>query len=154
MLNIKVDYSAWNRLKKNFKVAESVEGKLGFFEEDRYGSNRDNEQMAQIAKWNEEGTEKIPPRRFMSVGLYKHFKWGAGRDQFQDIIYNVAIGNSILLPLKGSGEGFKNILRQVMLEWDTPPNSLATVERKGFNDPLIETSELISNVNYKVGRKE
>lgn len=154
MLNIKVDYSVWNRLKKNFKVAESVEGKLGFFEENRYGSNRDNEQMAQIAKWNEEGTEKIPPRPFMRVGLLEAFKLGYNKDSFQAMATAVANGESPLRILRVSAEPFKDSLRKVMQDWSDPGNAQLTIQLKGFDNPLIETSELMSNVNYKVGKVE
>ena len=152
-MKVTVDKSVWEKMKKNFKQAEQYEGRLGWFEEDRYGSDNDNLPMAQVAQWNEEGTEIAPPRPFMRVGLYKHIKWGAGRDQFQDIVYNVAIGNSIFTALEGSGKAFKIILRDVMIKWDTPPNSPTTVDIKGFNDPLIETSQLVANVNYKVAKR-
>lgn len=153
-MKIVVDKSVWNKLKKDFKVAESVEGKLGWFESDRYGSNRDNEQMAQIAQWNEEGTEKIPPRPFMRVGLLEAFKLGYNKDSFQAMATAVANGESPLRILRVSAEPFKDSLRKVMQAWSDPPNAPLTITLKGFDNPLIETSELMSNVNYKVGRKE
>ena len=40
-----------------------------------------------------------------------------------------------------------------MIDWDTPRNAPTTVELKGFDDPLIETSELISNITSKTTKR-
>lgn len=153
-VRIKSDLSVWRKLKRNFDKANSVEGKLGWFGEDRYGSNRDNEQMAQIAKWNEEGTENIPSRPFMRVGLLEAFKLGYNKDSFQAMATAVANGESPLRILRVSAEPFKDSLRKVMQAWSDPGNAQLTIQLKGFDNPLIETSELMSNVNYKVGEVE
>ena len=158
-----VDKSAWNKLKKNFLQAESVEGRVGWFESDRYGSDNDNLQMAQVAKWNDLGHNngagalipysETPPRPFMRVSFKNALKAGVNDKEFKEMVVAVASGKSIMQPLKSAGTEFKNTLRKVMIDFDNPRNSDITEALKGFNDPLIETSQLVANVNYEVAKK-
>ena len=162
-MGVTVDKSVWNKLKKNFRLAEQVEGRLGWFPEDRYGSDNDNLPMAQVARWNEEGHingsgslfpgAETPPRPFMRVNLKNALKTGVNDREFREMVEAVAEGKSILQPLKMSSAAFKDTLRQVMIDFNDPKNTDLTVDIKGFNDPLIETSQLVANVNYKVSKK-
>lgn len=160
---LKVDKSGWEKLKKELLKAEAYEVQLGWFEENQYGPDNDNLKMAQVAQWNNEGhvngTNSLvpgavtPPRPFMSVGLPGAFKAGANKDDFKDMVQAVLAGKSVMSAMKKSTNNFERTLRKVMLDWDTPMNSPKTEELKGFNNPLVETSELIANVTAKVEKK-
>ena len=159
-MKITVDKSPWLALKKSFAKAETLENRLGWFEENRYGSDNDNLPMAQVAKWQEEGTEGgqgngsgIPPRPFMRVGLNDRLRGGENKESFKRIIIAVANGQDVFKALHREGDSFRQTLRQVMIDWDTPRNSPVTIELKGFDDPLIESSELISNVSVKTTKR-
>lgn len=159
-MKLTVDKSPWLALKKSFTKAETLENRLGWFEENRYGSDNDNLPMAQVAKWQEEGTEGgqgngsgIPPRPFMRVGLNDRLKGGENKESFKRIIIAVANGQDVFKALHREGDSFRQTLRQVMMDWDTPPNAPTTIELKGFDDPLIESSELISNVSVKTVKR-
>lgn len=158
-----VDKSAWNKLKKNFLQADSFEARVGWFPEDRYGSENDNLQMAQVAKWNEEGHNngagslvpdaETPPRPFMRVSFRNALKAGSNDREFRQIVQAVVEGKSVMQPLKSSGRAFENTLRKVMIDFDNPGNAALTIEMKGFDDPLINSSQLVANVNSKVAKK-
>ena len=160
---LKVDKSGWEKLKKNLREAEVLNVNLGWFEENKYGPENDNLQMAQVAQWNNEGhingTNSLvpgavtPPRPFMSVGLPTAFKAGANKDDFKDMISAVLSGKSVMAAMQKSTTNFERTLRKVMLDWDTPRNAPLTIELKGFDDPLINSSELIANVTAKVQKK-
>ena len=155
---LKVDKSGWNKLKKSFQQAEIYSVNLGWFEENKYDSTNDNLQMATVAQWNNEGHindngSLTPPRPFMSVGLPGAFKAGANKDDFKDMVEAVLTGKSVLAAMQKSSNNFERTLRKVMLDWDTPRNAPLTIELKGFDDPLVETSELIANVTAKVEKK-
>jgi len=160
---LKVDKSGWEKLKKNFLKAESHEVQLGWFEENQYGTDNDNLKMAQVAQWNNEGHINgsnslvpgaiTPPRPFMTVGLPGAFKAGANKDDFKDMVVAVLKGESVLTAMQKTTNNFERTLRKVMLDWDTPPNAPLTVELKGFDDPLVNSSELIANVTAKVEKK-
>lgn len=155
---LKVDKSGWEKIKKNLIQANTREIQLGWFEENQYGPDNDNLKMAQVAQWNNEGHindngSVTPPRPFMTVGLAGAFKVGANKDNFEDMIKAVVKGQSVLTATTKATTSFERTLRKVMLDWDTPPNSPVTIELKGFNNPLVETSELIANVTAKVEKK-
>jgi len=154
-MKLTVDKSPWLALKKSFDKAEMLEDRLGWFEENRYGSDNENLPMAQVAQWIEEGvaSKNIPPRPYMRVGLRGALMKGSNDASFKRIITAVANGQDVFKALHREGDSFRQTLRQVMLDWDTPPNSPVTIELKGFDDPLIESSELISNVSVKTTKR-
>lgn len=154
-IKITVDKSVWNNLKKSFAKAEMFENQLGWQSDAVYGSDNDNLQMAQVAQWQEEGvaSKNIPPRPFMRVGLSTALKRGANTASFKRIITAVANGQDVFKALHKEGDSFRQTLRQVMIDWDTPRNAPLTIELKGFDDPLIESSELISNITSKTTKK-
>ena len=154
-MKLTVDKSPWLALKKSFAKAETLEDRLGWFEDNRYGPDNDNLPMAQVAQWIEEGvaSKNIPPRPYMRVGLRGALMKGSNDASFKRIITAVANGQDVFKALHREGDSFRQTLRQVMLDWDTPPNSPTTIELKGFDDPLIESSELISNVSVKTVKR-
>ena len=160
---LKVDKSGWEKLKKELLKAEAHEVQLGWFEENQYGPDNDNLKMAQVAQWQNEGHINganslvpgaiTPPRPFMTVGLPGAFKAGANKDDFKDMVVAVLKGQSVLTAMQKTTNNFERTLRKVMLDWDTPANAPLTVELKGFDDPLVDSSELIANVTAKVEKK-
>lgn len=162
-MGLTVDKRQWEKLKKNFIEAQKVEGRLGWFPEARYGPENENLQMAQVAKWNEEGHNngsgalipgaETPPRPFMRVSLRNELVSGSNDKEFRRMVEAVAEGKSILQPLKQAGNEFKNTLRQVMIDFDDPKNAALTIQLKGFDDPLINSGQLVANVDYKVSKK-
>ena len=154
-MKLTVDKSPWLALKKSFAKAEMYEDQLGWFEENRYGSDNDNLPMAQVAQWIEEGvaSKNIPQRPYMRVGLRGALMKGSNDASFKRIIIAVANGQDVFKALHKEGDSFRQTLRQVMMDWDTPRNSPVTIEMKGFDDPLIESSELISNVSVKTTKR-
>lgn len=160
---LKVDKSGWEKLKKNLQQAEIYNVNLGWFDENQYGPDNDNLKMAQVAQWNNEGHINgsnslvpgaiTPPRPFMTVGLPGAFKAGANKDDFKDTVEAILTGKSVLTAMQKSTTNFERTLRKVMLDWDTPRNAPLTVEMKGFDNPLVDSSELIANVTAKVEKK-
>lgn len=158
-----VDKSGWSKLKKNLQQAEIYNLNLGWFPENQYGPDNENLPMAQVAQWNNEGHINganslvpgaiTPPRPFMTVGLKGALKAGANKDDFKDMVEAVLTGKSVLTVMQKSTTNFERTLRKVMLDWDTPRNAPLTVEMKGFDDPLRDSSELIANVTAKVEKK-
>lgn len=153
-VKVVVDKSAWTKLKKSFLQAEKLENQVGWFEEHRYGSDNDNLPMAQVAQWIAEGvaSKNIPPRDFIRSGFAVRLQGGENKESFRRMVAAVANGQDVFRAFHREGDSFRQTLRQIMIDWDTPPNSPVTVELKGFDDPLIESSELISNVSSKTVR--
>ena len=154
-MKVIVDKSVWNNLKKSFAKAEMLEDQVGWQDDAVYGSDNENLPMAQVAQWLEEGvaSKNIPPRPFMRVGFKAALSKGANDASFKRIVTAVANGQDVFKALHKEGDSFRQTLRQVMIDWDTPRNAPTTVELKGFDDPLIETSELISNITSKTTKR-
>lgn len=154
-MKLTVDKKVWNNLKKSFAKAEMFEDQVGWQADAVYGSDNENLPMAQVANWLEEGvaSKNIPPRPFMRVGFKAALSKGANDASFKRIVTAVANGQDVFKALHKEGDSFRQTLRQVMIDWDTPRNAPTTVELKGFDDPLIETSELISNITSKTAKR-
>ena len=154
-MKLTVDKKVWNNLKKSFAKAEMLEDQVGWQADAVYGSDNENLPMAQVAQWQEEGvaSKNIPPRPFMRVGFKAALSKGANDASFKRIVTSVANGQDVFKALHKEGDSFRQTLRQVMIDWDTPRNAPTTVELKGFDDPLIETSELISNITSKTTKR-
>ena len=154
-MKLTVDKKVWNNLKKSFAKAEMFEDQVGWQADAVYGSDNENLPMAQVAQWLEEGvaSKNIPPRPFMRVGFKAALSKGANDASFKRIVTAVANGQDVFKALHKEGDSFRQTLRQVMIDWDTPRNAPTTVELKGFDDPLIESSELISNVSVKTTKR-
>lgn len=158
------DTSAWEKLKKNLLSLNNKDIKVGWFENQRYGEDNGNIQMAEVAYLNEEGHINgpdaafpgtvTPPRPFMQVGLKDLLKSGKADHNFFAVIALVISGQSPLRALNQAGPYMVKHLQNTMDAWDSPPNSRATQNLKGFNDPLNKTHALIDKVSFEVGKTE
>jgi hypothetical protein len=108
--------------------------------------------VAQKAIYNEYGSNngRIPPRPFMrqSVQLnaetIKHLKVGLLRR-----IYNGSMTPEQALAILGQNHADK-IKRVITSEGTFLPNAPYTVKKKGDDKPLIETSQMVNSVTFKV----
>lgn len=150
---VKKNTKVWDSIKKNL-LQEIPEIQTGWFVEQKYGPENDNLQMAQVAQWNNEGLPAagIPPRPYFTIGYRDAVTKGGLQKQFAGVIKSIISGDSVLTPMKALGTSLEQTLRQVMIDWDTPPNSPKTIAIKGFNDPLVDSGELIANITSKVGK--
>lgn len=150
------DDKVWQNMKKNLMKGQSLAVKVGFFEDAIYGDENDNLPVAQVAQWQEEGTENIPMRPFIRAGfmikeIEKH-KWIT--PQVIQWIDAVAKGRLTWTQLYNRlGPVFVQMMQKEIENWRIPMNAPLTVELKGFNDPLIDTGKMMDSVNYRLGRK-
>lgn len=154
------DTSGWEELKKRLIAGDGLATDVGFFDK-TYGPENDNLPVAQVAAWNEEGRDNggifngtsTPPRPFMRYyisQLSKEKKMGK------------AISKRLQLVLSGkmSWQAFYNSLgaeavsdlRKVIEQWFYPPNTAATIDMKGFNNPLQETDTMLNSVEHRISK--
>ena len=142
----------WNALKKDFRQLRDAFTKIGFpaGEDARVAGSRyeDMSELATIAKINEDGTENIPARPFMSTSF----------DENKDEIFNLSyrtLGRifdqelTVRKGLKVLGKKGENIIRHKIITLKTPKNADRTIRKKGFDDPLIETGAMRDIVTHK-----
>lgn len=152
---VTVNTKEWEKIKKRLLTSSQNQLDVGFFQEDQYGSENNNLQVAAVAAWNEFGDSRwnvnIPPRPFMRNGLggymdsveFKKILAGELKLMFNGKRRPNAIYDSM-------GRLLTNKLQEIILEWSSPPNAPSTIESKGFNDPLIDTGLMHDSVKYKI----
>ena len=95
------------------------------------------------------GSVKIPAYKYNEKALDK-FKSKAEklfRKQVASMIYGKANTSSAFNVI---GIEASNSYKDVIIAINSPSNSLATIVRKGFNDPLIDTGKWVSNIGAKI----
>lgn len=146
--------SLWKQMKKQALKPDQEVLRLGFWPEDRYGSENDNLPVAQVAQWNEEGSTTNPPRPFMRVGVGTPLRRGIYNSYFTDSIKRIVEGkSSFRQEYTILGKVLVEDMKEVIEKWDSPPNSPRTVEEKGFNDPLVWTGTMHDSVKAKVEKE-
>lgn len=115
---------------------------VGFFESSRY---TEGAYVAQVARIQEYGSIKIPPRPFFRNAIDNNMqKWldFLGRD-----LVNT---NNAETSYNRLGEVVRGDIVESITQLDTPPNAPKTIARKGSSNPLIDTGFLRANVTFKV----
>lgn len=154
------DTSCWEALKKRLIAGDGLATDVGFFDK-TYGPENDNLPVAQVAAWTNEGHvnggifagTETPPRPFMHYyisQLEKEKKMGK------------AISKRLQLVLAGRiswerfyeslGEEAVSDLKKVIEQWFYPPNTAATIDMKGFNNPLQETDTMLNSVEHRLSK--
>lgn len=123
--------------------AKSVQ--VGFFENAKYP---DGTSVAMVAAIQNYGAPKvgIPPRPFFSNMIAeKSPSWPAA------IEANLKATNyDAELTLERVGQGIADQLKQSIRDTNSPPLKQATIDRKGFDKPLIDTAHMINSVTFQV----
>lgn len=95
------------------------------------------------------GTANQPPRpalRTMSIANRKHVS-----KHFRQSILKIGIGKeTIHTSLRKLGQHGVDEFQFYLEVWDDPPNAPSTALNKGFDDPGIETYEMIEAVSFEV----
>ncbi|OBW92985.1 hypothetical protein QS62_07915 [Gallibacterium salpingitidis] len=104
--------------------------------------------VADIAIWNEFGTDKIPPRPFIRQCFADN--QGLVEKYLQRVVLNVANGSDIKLELARLGLWYENKQKYTLRHYPWKENSKATKKRKKSSKPLIDTSQLVNSIRYQV----
>lgn len=119
--------------------------RIGFLENAKYP---DGKSVAMIAAINEFGAPSRgqPPRpAFRNMIAAKKGEWPKA---ISDLL--TANEFDVDKTLAMTGEAIASQLRQSITEITTPPLKPATIKRKGFAKPWIETAHLLQSVSYEV----
>lgn len=125
------------------RLGDGVTVRVGFLESARYANGTP---VAQVAAWNEFGTETAPPRPFFRGMIQQRSpRWGNALGQIvEQQNYDARRSLSLL------GEAIAGQLQRSINEFTDPPNAPYTIEKKGFNKPLIDKSWTIRSVDWQV----
>lgn len=117
--------------------------RVGFLEGATYP---DGTSVPLVAASQEFGTKHIPPRPFFRTMIKQYSsQWP---DQIATLLRNSNYdANGTLLRM---GEVIKGELQQSIKDLTSPPLAPATIKRKGFAKPLIDTGHMLQSVDYEV----
>lgn len=125
------------------KVQQGATVRVGFLEGATYP---DGTPVAAVAAYNEFGTARIPPRPFMRDTIDEHqYGWGQALGKALN-----ATGYDADAALKMIGEGISRQVQDSIRAMKAPPNAPATIAKKGFDKPLIDTGHMLNSVGYEV----
>jgi len=127
------------------KLGEGKVLRVGFLENATYP---DGQQVAMVAAANEFGNpaNNQPPRPFFRNMIADN------KDTWPDDIGRIAQATDFdgEQTLGLMGEHIKGQLQQSIRELMEPPLSPVTIEKKGFDKPLIGTSNMLNSVDYDI----
>jgi hypothetical protein len=140
------------------KLSKANEVEVGFLPDAKYP---DGTQVAQVAFWNEFGTERIPPRPFFrNMIAAKSPEWGPALGGL--IVKN---GYDAEKALAQAGQAIAGQLRESILNTNTPPSAASTIAAKmrgsskstakahgilGPEKPLVDTGVMLSKIDSVV----
>jgi hypothetical protein len=148
---------------KKISIPPSFEVQIGLWKDVVYPEG--GESVAQVAKWNIEGTKRksatgnniddveqsIPPRDFLK------FYWDRLRKESLELAIEITRkanrGENVDAAIDMIGINGRNIVMEAITDLKTPPNSAATIQRKGSSNPLIDTGLMRRSVTWKVTKK-
>lgn len=117
------------------------------------GNAEDGTPLAVIAAANEFGTARIPERSFLRSTVDSH--QGDYEEELGQGLARAVDGGGVQevdRTLRRMGVRAVADVQTTMRELDTPPNAPSTIERKGTDNPLIDTGQLRQSIDYEVRR--
>jgi len=152
-MGFKVIDKGYNNYKKSFQDLNSKKVDVGVFEES-------GENVLIKAIVNEYGTTKagknrnivIPERSFLRSTFNKNYKKISKK--FSKIPKLIRSGRfDVMRELKLIGLYQKNQVKKTIIDFKDPANALSTIKNKGFDNPLIETGQLLKSISFKILKK-
>lgn len=146
----KVETRKLSSLIKRLDNLDGREVEAGFFEEDRYGPENDNLPVATVAYYNEYGTTFNPTRPFM----HDTFSGQTNQIHMTNIMKDVFLsaltnGRSVERFMRELGQMVGDIMQDTIEDYPGS-NSRETIDRKGFNDPLVDTRKMLESVKFQI----
>jgi hypothetical protein len=123
------------------KLGESLEGsvKVGFMAGATYP---DGTPVAAVAFWNEYGASGPPRPFFRNMIANESGDWG------DKLATQLQLGKSGDDALSILGTDIAGALEQSIIDLVDPPLAESTIERKGFDKPLIDTAHMKNSITW------
>lgn len=150
LFNIGKQTAEGARIEKFIEELTSKQINVGFNE--KSGSYEDGTTTAQVAAWNEYGTEHSPARPFMRqtiennedrITKFVNAKAGAA----------IRSGGSAAEVLNAIGAYTKGRMQKEIRDGEFEPNAPSTIARKGSSKPLIDSGRMRQSIVYVIKEK-
>lgn len=126
-------------------ASKAAEVDVGFLEGSTYPDGTSVPMVAAIQEFGSPANN-IPPRPFFrSMIQEKSPEWpGAVAGLLKDNDFDAE------KTLRQAGEAIKGQLAQSIIDTNSPPLAAATVARKGFDKPLVDTGHMLHSIGVRV----
>lgn len=145
--SVKVDDKKWRRIKRDIATMSRLGTKVGI--QSDAGADSENNPIIVRAVANEFGTGRIPERSFVRASFdekEKLLKRTIDR-LWQGVLAGRLTPGQALHLLGQMHEGH---VKEKIVDLKEPPNAPSTIKKKGSSNPLIDTSQMLNSVRYKV----
>ena len=136
------------KFQKMLKELDKLEVRIGI---QRGTENEDGVDLADIAMFNELGTDSIPSRPFLRDSVDAH------ANEINAFLKNIkketVEGGSADEILKKIGVFQKGLIQTEIVNGDFAANAESTIRKKGSAKPLIDTGRLRQSINYTIQKK-
>lgn len=106
------------------------------------------ENLVDIGIWNEYGTAHIPSRPFIRQTFEDNQQ--AVAQYLGRVVSNVAKGDDLVQELSKLGQWYQDKQKNTLKSYPWTPNAPSTRRRKKSSKPLVDTSQLVNSIRYKV----
>ncbi|HHF4628497.1 TPA: hypothetical protein ACPOYH_001869 [Haemophilus influenzae] len=106
------------------------------------------ESLVDIGIWNEYGTAHIPSRPFIRQTFEDNQQ--ALAQYLGRVVENVAKGDDLVQELSKLGQWYQDKQKKTLTFYPWTPNAPSTRRRKKSSKPLVDTSQLVNSIRYKV----
>lgn len=106
------------------------------------------ENLVDIGIWNEYGTAHIPSRPFIRQTFEDNQQ--AVAQYLGRVVANVAKGGDLVQELSKLGQWYQDKQKKTLTSYPWTPNAPSTRRRKKSSKPLVDTSQLVNSIRYKV----
>lgn len=106
-----------------------------------------------VAVWNHNGTENIPSRPFLTSS--RRAMITATIALRRKLAQEINAGNlDIDTAVNQIGAICSSVVKKSITAWQDPPNAQSTIERKGVNNPLVDTGLMRQSVTWELRKKK
>lgn len=124
---------------------------VGIFEADGGQPHGDGVTVADVAAWNEFGTDTIPERSFLRAWFDENI--ARAQEALHRLMVRVVEGKLTKeQALEQFGLWVQGEVQKRIAQGIPPPNAQSTIDAKGSSKPLIDTGQLRSSVTFGVDR--
>lgn len=144
MINVTISgiEEAKRKLEQEIKKLASDKTVLVGIHEDAGSTDDGDLTMAQLGAIQHFGTQTIPARPWLDVGVK------SGTQDYLEVIQNHS--DDIDNALEIIGQIAVGKVQQYMTDLRDPPNAPSTIAKKGSSNPLIDTGALRQSVTYSI----
>lgn len=119
-----------------------------FSDEEPYDKDGRSVGVAQVAFWNEYGTENIPERSFIRSAFDENRV--SLKKIMDDSLGELLDGRAThTKALNKAGAALRKMIKAKIIAFRSPANAPSTIAKKGFDNPLIDTKKLLNSIEYK-----